>query len=249
MNPKPKPILRPFFSVFSLPKTHVFVHENAHNNDHLKFHIWSLSFFRGIRLTTESAGFLDATPINPGKLVDFHISGEGLLRSVKLAEKFWIDNLSIPRQIDRFAAAVNALFMAQYPRALEFEQFLYLNSALDSCCAISKAIQPPSQPPSQAGRTEWLCKRLNIEVPRWATAIDPTIHGKTEVGDIRNDAIHEALYMDEPFGFALHKPGDQHLILELQAVICRALVALIGGTSIEYVRSPINTQQMHGLNL
>src|SRR5665811_1637141 len=57
--------------IFSLPKTHVIEHANAAGEQHLKFHIWALSFFVGMRLTTEENGFLDTTPIKKGVLVDF----------------------------------------------------------------------------------------------------------------------------------------------------------------------------------
>ena len=43
--------------VFSLPKTHAIEHSSANDEKHLKFHIWALSFFTGMRLTTEEAGF------------------------------------------------------------------------------------------------------------------------------------------------------------------------------------------------
>ena len=60
--------------IFSLPKTHVLIHENADCLDHLEFLIWCISFFVGMRLTTTEAGFLDATPIRPGRLTDFRLS-------------------------------------------------------------------------------------------------------------------------------------------------------------------------------
>src|SRR5690606_29454737 len=60
--------------VFGLPKTHAFTHTSAESDDHLTFLLWALSFFEGMRLTATKAGFVDATPIVPGKLVDFGIS-------------------------------------------------------------------------------------------------------------------------------------------------------------------------------
>ena len=57
--------------VFSLPKTHAIEHSSAEYSKQLIFHVWTLSFFKGMRLTTEAAGFLDSTVIKPGVLVDF----------------------------------------------------------------------------------------------------------------------------------------------------------------------------------
>lgn len=233
--------------VFGLPKTHTLTHRKADDEDHVTFHLWSLSFFTGLRLTATEAGFLDATPIKPGKLVDFVLLKDGLSASVELAERFWTANRATPRQPRRFAAAVHALFMAQYPPALQFERFLYLYTALDACFALAADMQPPNGRITHAGRAAWLCERFGMEVPAWA---DPAAPSGAEVAAIRNDALHEALYMGEPLGFALHGIGtSQNLTLELEALICRFLVALIGAASADYVRSPVNTRQRHGLRL
>jgi hypothetical protein len=62
--------------------------------------------------------------------------------------------------------------------------------------------------------------------------------------------MHEALFMNAPLGFALRGAGTgQNLPLEMEAVICRLLVALIGAPMADYVRSPVTTRMMHGLNL
>lgn len=239
---------RPFPArVFGLPKTHTITHRDADGEDHLKFHLWSLSFFTGLRLTATKAGFLDATPIRPGKLVDFVLLGSSLPASVGLAERFWAKNLGAPRQPRRFAAAVHALFLAQYPRALEFEEFLYLYTALDACFALAADMHPPRRRIPHSERTRWLCQQFGMAVPDWADSRGP---GRAQVADIRNDAVHEALYMGEPLGFALHGiDTNRNLTLELQALICRFLVALIGGASTDYIQSPINTRGIHGLAL
>lgn len=231
--------------VFGLPKTHTITHCCADDEDHLVFHLWSLSFFAGLRLTATEAGFLDATPLKPGKLVDFVLLGDNLPASIDLAEHFWKANRTTPRQPSRFAAAVHALFLAQYPPALQFERFLYLYTALDACFALAAEVNPPSRRVPHADRAAWLCQRFGMQVPSWA---DPGNPSGAEVVTIRNDALHEALYMGEPLGFALHGNGtSQNLTLELEALICRFLVALIGAPSADYVRSSVNTRQRHGL--
>ena len=70
---------KPYASrIFGLPKTHVIRHAKIDGDDHLAFLVWVLSFFLGIRLTTTEMGYLDATPIKPGRLVDFAISHSNL---------------------------------------------------------------------------------------------------------------------------------------------------------------------------
>ena len=62
------------------------------------------------------------------------------------------------------------------------------------------------------------------------------------VSVMRNATLHESLFMDAPLGFALHGVGtNQNLPLEMQAVICRLLVALIGDSGADYVRTPVTT--------
>lgn len=50
-----------------------------------------------------------------------------------------------------------------------------------------------------------------------------------EVASLRNATVHEALLMGEPLGFAIHGTGaNQNLTLEMQALLCRVVVALLG---------------------
>ena len=67
---------------------------------------------------------------------------------------------------------------------------------------------------------------------------------------LRNDALHEALYVGEPLGFALHgAAAGENVTLEMTALVCRLLVALIGGQDSCYLASAVNTRQPHGLRL
>ena len=237
---------RPYASrVFGLPKTHLIEHAAATSEDHLDFHLWALSFFVGMRLTATEAGFLDATPLKPNKLVDFILLGSSLTRAVELADDFWTTNLAKPRRAQLFGAAVHALFLGQNPKNLEFERFVYFYTAIDACYKLAEELDPPPSRPTHTGRIKWMCDQFSIGTPAWA---DPTASGKTEVATIRNDTLHEALFMDAPLGFAVHK-GSTNLTLEMSALVCRFLVALIGSGGAAYVRSPVNTRQRHGLDL
>ena len=239
--------LRPYPSrVFGLPKTHELTCAHATSEEHLDFHLWSLSFFTGMRLTATEAGFLDATPIKPGKLVDFVLLND-LAAAVELTERFWRDNLNVPQRTQLVAAAIHALFIAQYPPSLQFEQFLYCYTALDACYALAASMTPPTRKPTHAERVAWLCRRFGMDIPAWAA---PALSRTVEVAAIRNATLHEALFMGQPLGFALHGTGTgANLPLEMEALICRLVVALLGGHASDYVRSPITTRQRHGLRL
>lgn len=235
--------------VFGLPKTHVLRDTSPDGDDHLDFHLWALSFFTGMRLTATEAGFLDATPIEPGKLVDFNLSGRGLERAVGLAEAFWQANRTQRQRTRLFAAAVHALFLSQNPLYLQFEQFVWIYAALDACFALAKSARPPSRKGRvpHAKRVEWMCTLFGMTTPIWG---DASALGGSDVANLRSATLHEALYMDAPLGFALRDVWmGRNLPLEMEALICRLLVALLGGGNADYVRTPIDTRQKHGLDL
>jgi hypothetical protein len=233
--------------VFGLPKTHTITHAHADGPEHLRFLVWVLSFFLGMRLATTEMGFVDATPITPHRLVDFTLLNKGLPTAVSLAEKFWTDHRHDPLRAKRFAAAVHALFFAQYPRHLQFEQFIYLYAALDVCYALAASIQGLKKAVPHAKRIAWLCDLFGLVTPNWAkNALDTG----TEIAVLRNATAHEALFMDEPLGFAVHGVGSNvNLPLDMQCLVSRTLVAMMGGNrGSNYVQSPVNTRQRYLLD-
>ena len=239
---------QPFPSrVFQVPKTHVVEYVEGTSQDHLDFLVWSLSFLVGMRLSATDAGFLDATPVKPGKLVDFVPVGETLGRGMELADRFWLCNKTTPYNAKRYQAAIHALFLGQNPRSLEFETFMYLYSALDACYALAKSLRSPKANHRHDERIEWLCEEFGLVTPNWAHRRKRGTRGGSEVSWVRNSAVHEALFMDAPLGFAIrHDHG--RMTLEMSALVCRLLVALVGGTG-DYVGSSLDSGQRYGLKL
>ena len=236
---------KPFPSrVFGLPKTHVIEYTTGTSPEHLDFLVWALSFFVGMRLTITEAGFLDATPIKPGELVDFVPVGRALCRAMELAEQFWMQNCEEPRNPQRLEAAVHALFLSRNPRGLEFETFIYLYTAIDACYALARSLRNAKEDHSHAARIEWLCDEFGISKPDWAQA---AVGKGSEVSRIRNNALHEALFMDAPFGFVMRNDHGS-LTLQMSALVCRLLVALVGGRG-DYLGSSIDSRQRQGLKL
>lgn len=236
---------RPYSSrVFGLPKTHVIKHERSDGEDHLTFHVWALSFFTGMRLTSTEAGFVDATPIKPWKLVDFAFRGS-LVKALDLAETFWQCHRSKPECAKLVAATVHALFLAQGRRNLQFERFILSYAAIDACFALARLVKRTTRRTKHADRVKWMCDEFGMPTPAWA---DPA--SGAEIASLRNETLHEALFVGEPLGFALHKPGaSQNLTLEMYALVCRLVVALLGAKTSDYVRSPVNSRQRHLLHL
>ena len=147
----------------------------------------------------------------------------------------------------RFAAAVNALSLARNPQNLQFERFVDLYMAIDACYKPTMLLRPRAgSARSHNKRIEWLCKQFCMIVPAWADPaipVDPAVPDRSEVSMIRNAAFHEASFMEAPLGFAIHicSRNTKNLMLEMTALVCRLLVALICGDDNTYVRSPTNT--------
>lgn len=231
--------------IFGLPKTHLISHSSADNQEHVQFHIWAISFFLGIRLTTTEAGFVDATPCDPGKLVDFYSDNASLSNSIHLSEKFWVDNRRSQENSKLLISIINALFLSQNPLSLQYEQFILLYCGIDACYKLEKNLSRINKKVTHEKRIDWLCKRFGIPTPNWAAG------GHSSVADIRNQTVHEAIYLGQPLGFAVY--GGQNntsndIFIELQALLCRFIVAIIGFNSRNYVKSEIDTRQIYDLS-
>jgi hypothetical protein len=248
VKPDGTAILRPYPDrIFGLPQTHAFMHSSADGDEHIAFHLWCLSFFTGMRLTSTDVGFVDCTPIKPNKLFDFLFVGSEIKDSLRLAEVFWLNNRSSPERAKLIAAIIHALFLSQNPRHLQFERFAMLYSSIDACFALAKSFNGQIKGVSHSGRIKWMCELFGIPLPSWAYTADTAV---AEIADIRNQSTHEALFMGEPLGFALHGVGRGiNLTLEMEGLICRLLVGLLSAQPVDYVSTPVDTYQQHGLKL
>jgi hypothetical protein len=235
---------RPYSArLFSLPMTHKIEHKAPDSLEHIDFHIWVLSFFVGMRLTSAPNSFIDSTPIKPGKLVDFALLGKGIEAVPALAETFWKSNQHDPTRVKRWLAAVHALFIGQNPQSLQFERFIYLYTALDACFALAGE-QVKKLPHSE--RIDWMCKQYGMQTPSWAESAGKSSH----LSDIRNPALHEGLFMNEPLGFAIHRVGSNtNLTLEMTALVCRFLAMIIGVKDSSYTQSQVTSRQRKGLRI
>ncbi|GGX13669.1 hypothetical protein [Undibacterium macrobrachii] len=233
--------------IFGLPKTHILSHSSPDNDDHLRFHLWVLSFFVGMRLTSTEAGFIDSTPIKPNKLFDFVLTGQGIVDVLVLAEAFWAKHRTKSERAKLIAGIIHALFLSQNPHHLQFERFLLLYSAFDACFALAKSIQKPPEYLKHGQRISWMCKLFGMQIPAWA---DDSGVLSTEIASLRNESVHEALFMGEPLGFVLHGVGTGvNLTLEMEALACRLLIALLGSDKMDYVASPVTTRQQYAIRL
>lgn len=237
--------------VFGLPMTHVMTLSKDRNREELDFVVWCLSFFIGMRLTTTEAGFLDATPIQPGKLVDFILSRCTITDVIELALDYLESERGDARVPKRVTAVIHALFLAQYPQNLSFERFQYLYMALDTCFKLVADKDAPKSRINHAGRVQWMCEKFGIPVPDWAknSKADPS-----SLSVVRNDTFHEAMFFDGPLGFASYggnqrSAGQENIPLQKEALVCRLLVAILGKPGVGYVKTSVKTREVHALEL
>jgi len=237
--------------IFALPKTHALTLHKRRDPDEIDFAVWCLSFFIGMRLTTVEAGFLDATPITPGKLIDFVLSRGTLADSIQVALNYLESERSNPRAPKRVAAAIHALFLAQNPQNLPFEEFQYLYMALDACFQLVASKETKMPPVPHSRRIQWTCEKFGMPVPSWAEDTQ-AIHSPLSI--VRNDTFHEALFFGWPLGFSVYggngpSENQRNVILQMQSLICRLLVAILVRPEVGYVHTPVDTRQRHGLEL
>lgn len=206
--------------------------------------MWAMSFVFGLRLTDSEAGFIDATPVRTGKTSDFLLTRQGQEHALVLADNFWQANKAQPRRAMWWGAAVHSLMLGQGPRLLQFEQFIYLYMSLDACFALAKDMTGPT--PKRllhSERVSWMCEKFNMPVPEWAKGTSQSL---SLIANLRNEAIHESLFMNAPLGFALHGAGGGiNLMLEMKCLISRLLVALLGDEECAYIRTPTDTRQIY----
>lgn len=92
-----------------------------------------------------------------------------------------------------------------------------------------------------------MCEHFGVNTPTWAQMASSR---NTPVPKIRNDAIHEALFMKDPLGFAVSAdPPNDQITDEMRALVCRLLAALLGAGHSNYLRTPVNTGQKYPLHL
>jgi hypothetical protein len=133
---------------------------------------------------------------------------------------------------------------------LDYERFIHLYTAIEACYAAHGFItRQPKERASHAKRIAYLCEELGLPVPWWAD------HNSRFVATQRNETFHEGLFFGEPWGFSIfggeqhNDPKQQMLLLEMQKLTCRIVIALLGVQDREYLTSSVSDRQRHGVRL
>ena len=195
------------------------------------------------------AGFLDATPIAPGVAHDMVWLGDSLFTAVEYADRFWTTHSANTHIEAAIRGAIHSYFISQTPTLLEFEKFIYLYTALEGCHYVHSSIQGKQASKMRHNqRIASLCEAFSISIPPWA---DPN---SSLVAKHRHATLHEGLFFDEPLGFQLFGGSNRNiqggtLLLQMAALTSRLIIALLGMVTCDYVKSPVDTRQRHGVRL
>lgn len=179
------------------------------------------------------------------------MSSRKLPDAIQLALDYIESERGDTHALRRVTAVIHALFLAQYPQNLPFERFQYLYMALDACFKLVFVKEGQKPRCSHAERIQWMCKKFDIPVPDWAKN---TSSAPSSLSVVRNDTFHEALFFDGPLGFSIYggnqpAAGRSNVPLQMQALICRLLIVILGNPESSYVKTPVDTRQRYSLEL
>lgn len=237
--------------VFGLPRSHAITLPVDRASGRADFLVWCLGFLLGVHVTTAEAGYLDAAALRPHGFHDLSLGRRELAFALHHADRFWSKHKDSPPVINRIKAAINCAWIAALPHRLSYEGFLHAYSALEACFGVLLKTMDPNaraqlpERPSHGQRLGILCDQLDIPRP----AIDWTKGNLAP--QVRNDALHDGLFMGKPWGYATVSEDDRlrGIVLQMHAVIRRALVALLGMKDCDYVRSAVDSRQPFGLDV
>jgi hypothetical protein len=246
----PSSITLPYASrVFGLPKTHLLKHSSG-DLKRLSFLVWSFGFFVGMRMSDQEMGFLDAAALQRGASNDLVWSEADLGQALEKADKFYESHAASPEIALVIRAVIHSFLLSATPTLLDFERFLHLYTAVDAAFSAHILIHgKPTKRQLHGERIAYLCEALGLLTPWWADRNSPY------VAERRNETIHEGLFFGEPWGYTTFG-GEQRneakyrmILLELQKLLCRIVMALLGVRDEKYLKSPVDDRQKHRIRL
>lgn len=237
--------------VFVMPKTHKIGAGNGSDMQRIEFIVWCLGFLVGMRLTTREASFLDATPCRQGCLVDFVCSRGDLMHALTQCNYFYADRSGGPAP-GLIVSAIHALFVSQGPHLLCYERLQHLYTALDACWKASMDLKQLKKLP-HGERIEAMCHAWQITTPAWA--FYDKASKSCQLSALRNAMIHEGLVGSEPLGFRIIRgfDGSPHTfgnpLLEVEHLVSRLVVSIMGIAASSYIHSPVDTRNIFALEV
>ncbi len=232
-------------ATFAVPSTHTLTLSPKTDPRHADFFIVLLGLLTGRRLQRQGWQHFYKAPIDR-KLCDFVPSKSAICWAMDKATDFCERHCNQPEVLKLAFGAIHWHTFAQLYEH-EFERFDAQYKALDACYKLTLLTQRKFKEASHAKRAHRLCEHFGVEPPEWVIPVKNAEGKETcELATRRNALAHEALYGNEPVGFAY--PGDHGAMdLGLKALVARVLLSVLGMKN-EYTRSSSTTRQMHSFD-
>ena len=232
-----------YAGAYALPPTHLVRVSDTDGQEFGELIITLLGLLEGIRLVPEQWSHFYRASIEPHSLVDFVANRRDIEHVLHLAQCFWGAHSAQEVRRGMFGAIHWLLFSQSYEH--QFEEFSGQYIVLDACYKLHCDVHgPPSVRPTHATRPSYLARYYSIPEPAWASI---RADGACDLSELRNQFFHEGRYGGQPIGFA-HPTNHPSIVLELTAFNTRLLLGILG-LDCGYVRSAVDTRQMHGLDL
>jgi hypothetical protein len=149
-------------------------------------------------------------------------------------------------------SVIHALFTSRGPHLLCYERLQYLYTALDACWKASMELKQLKKLP-HGERIESMCRAWKIVPPAWALYVKAA--NNCQLSELRNAMIHEGLVGSEPLGFRIIQgfDGSRHPLgnplLEVEHLVSRLLVSIMGIAAPSYIASPVDTRNKMALEV
>jgi hypothetical protein len=237
------PPFQKIFAPYQIPPTHVMHIEDEANGRELgELAIAVIGLLEGMRLIPEEWVHFYRAPIKPHTISDLVCGKTEIEKVIRIVQSFWKANQDTEVRRCLFGAIHWLLFSESYVH--EFEKFAAHYIVLDSCFWLHAKIKgSPKKKPPHAKLPSVLAQAYAIPEPSWATMRDKDC----ELSQLRNEFFHQGWYAGHPIGFA-HAEFNPRITLQLNAFNTRLILGILG-VDCSYVKSPVNTRQMHGLGL
>jgi hypothetical protein len=228
---------------YSLPATHRVQVDDADGAAFAELLIAVLGLLDGMRLVPAGWAHFYRTALEPHLLTDLVVRPREIERVFDTVLVFWRTHLDPEIRKWLFGAIHWLLFSQLYEH--EFERFGGQYTVLDTCFRLHCSIHGVRSPtPRHSERPSFLATEYGIPTPSWArTGAD----GSCPLSKLRNEFFHEGRYCGEPIGFA-HSSEYPMLTLELSYLNTRVIMGILE-VECGYVHSPVDTRQMHDLQL
>ncbi len=227
---------------FSLPATHLLSFKSQDWMDEdANFIIALFGMLKGRRLQRKEWQHFYKMPLAPMQGCDFNADKGGIKYALEKASEFWLMHTDPDIRTLAFSALHWHLFAQLYPHG--FERFNAQYMALDACYKLAEKTKN-IKIHGHAKRASGLCDLLGVPTPVWAKI--PTGQKACPLSERRNKLAHEAMYGDQPVGFA-HPADHKNMEYELTLLVARLLLRLLGIEN-EYTRSPCTYYQTIGFN-